>query len=174
MKSEMRDPKSKYELLQEGVMPKVIQGDLSAKGHKFGIVASRFNDFITARLLDGAIDGLTRHGAADADIEVVRVPGAYEIPLVAQQMARAKKYNAVICLGAVIRGATPHFEYVSAEVSKGVAAVSMETGVPVVLGVLTTDTIEQAVERAGTKSGNKGWDAALSAIEMANLMKQLA
>lgn len=154
-------------------MPKVIQGDLSAKGVKFGIVAARFNDFITARLLDGAIDALLRHGAVEADIEVVRVPGAYEIPLVAQQMARKKQYNAVICLGAVIRGATPHFEYVSAEVSKGVAAVSMETGIPVVFGVLTTDTIEQAVERAGTKSGNKGWDAAISAIEMANLMKQL-
>jgi 6,7-dimethyl-8-ribityllumazine synthase len=155
-------------------MPKVIQGDLSAKGFKFGIVAARFNDFITARLLDGAVDALIRHGASDTDIEVVRVPGAYEIPLVAQQLARTKKYNAVICLGAVIRGATPHFEYVSAEVSKGVAAVSMETGLPVVFGVLTTDTIEQAVERAGTKSGNKGWDAALSAIEMVNLMKQIA
>jgi 6,7-dimethyl-8-ribityllumazine synthase len=155
------------------MMPKVIQGDLNAKGLKFGIVASRFNDFITARLLDGAIDGLTRHGASDADIEVVRVPGAYEIPLVAQQLARSKKYSAVICLGAVIRGATPHFEYVSAEVSKGVAMVAMETGVPVVFGVLTTDTIEQAVERAGTKSGNKGWDAAISAVEMSNLMKQL-
>jgi 6,7-dimethyl-8-ribityllumazine synthase len=155
-------------------MPKVIQGDLSAKGFKFGIVAARFNDFITARLLDGAVDALIRHGASDTDIEVVRVPGAYEIPVVAQQLARTKKYNAVICLGAVIRGATPHFEYVSAEVSKGVAAVSMETGLPVVFGVLTTDTIEQAVERAGTKSGNKGWDAALSAIEMVNLMKQIA
>jgi len=155
-------------------MPKVIQGDLNAKGLKFGIVASRFNDFITSRLLDGAIDGLTRHGAADAEIDVVRVPGAYEIPLVAQRMALSKKYNAVICLGAVIRGATPHFEYVSAEVSKGVASVSMETGVPVVFGVLTTDSIEQAVERAGTKSGNKGWDAAISAIEMSNLMKQLS
>jgi 6,7-dimethyl-8-ribityllumazine synthase len=155
-------------------MPKVIQGDLSAKGLKFGIVASRFNDFITARLLDGAVDALSRHGASDADIEIVRVPGAYEIPLAAQTMARSKKYHAVICLGAVIRGATPHFEYVSAEVSKGVAAASMDTGLPVVFGVLTTDTIEQAVERAGTKSGNKGWDAALSAIEMANVMKQLA
>ena len=155
-------------------MPKIIQGDLNAKGHKFGIVASRFNDFITARLLDGVIDGLVRHGASETDIDVVRVPGAYEIPLVAQKMAAGKKYSAVICLGAVIRGATPHFEYVSAEVSKGVASVSMESGVPVVFGVLTTDTIEQAVERAGTKSGNKGWDAALSAIEMANLMKQLA
>lgn len=155
-------------------MPKVIQGDLSAKGGKFGIVASRFNDFITARLLEGAIDALMRHGASDADIDVVRVPGAYEIPLAAQAMARSKKYHAVICLGAVIRGATPHFEYVSAEVSKGVAAASLDAGLPVVFGVLTTDTIEQAVERAGTKSGNKGWDAALSAIEMANVMKQLA
>ncbi|MDH4163548.1 MAG: 6,7-dimethyl-8-ribityllumazine synthase [Nitrospirota bacterium] len=154
-------------------MPKTIQGDLSAKGIKVGIVAARFNDFITARLVDGAMDGLLRHGAAETDIELARVPGAYEIPLVAQRMARSKKYDVVICLGAVIRGATPHFEYVSGEVSKGVAAVSLETGVPVIFGVLTTDTIEQAIERAGTKSGNKGWDAALSAIEMANLMKQL-
>jgi len=154
-------------------MPKVIQGDLNAKGFKFGIVASRFNDFITARLLDGAVDALTRHGASDADIEVVRVPGAYEIPLVAQKLARSKKYSAVICLGAVIRGATPHFEYVSAEVSKGIAAVSMETGLPVVFGVLTTDTIEQAVERAGAKAGNKGFDAAMTAVEMGNLMRRL-
>ena len=154
-------------------MPRTVQGDLNAKGLKFGIIASRFNDFITSRLLDGAMDGLGRHGADEADVEIVRVPGAFEIPFVAQKMARAKKYDAVICLGAVIRGATPHFEYVSAEVSKGVAAVSMETGVPVIFGVLTTDTIEQAIERAGTKSGNKGWDAALSAIEMANLSKQL-
>ncbi len=155
-------------------MAKVIQGDLSAKGLKFGIVAARFNDFITSRLLDGALDALQRHGAAETDIEVVKVPGSYEVPLAAQAMARSKKYNAVICLGAVIRGATPHFEYVSAEVSKGVAAVSLETGLPVIFGVLTTDSIEQAVERAGTKSGNKGWDAALSAIEMANVMRQLA
>jgi 6,7-dimethyl-8-ribityllumazine synthase len=152
-------------------MPKIIQGDLSGKGLKFGIVAARFNDFITARLLDGAVDALQRHGVAESDIEVVKVPGSYEIPLAARMLAQTKKYNAVICLGAVIRGATPHFEYVSAEVSKGVAAVSMETGLPVIFGVLTTDTIEQAIERAGTKSGNKGWDAALSAIEMANVMK---
>jgi 6,7-dimethyl-8-ribityllumazine synthase len=151
-------------------MPKIIQGDLSARGLKFGIVAARFNDFITGRLLEGALDGLDRHGAADGDIDVLKVPGAYEIPLAAKMLARSGKYNAVICLGAVIRGATPHFEYVSAEVSKGVAAVSMETGVPVIFGVLTTDTIEQAIERAGTKSGNKGWDAALSAIEMANVV----
>ncbi len=154
-------------------MPKMIEGDLSAKGLKFGIVAARFNDFITSRLLDGCLDGLQRHGVADGDIEIAKVPGSYEVPLAARTMALSKKYNAVICLGAVIRGATPHFEYVSAEVSKGVAAVSLETGLPVIFGVLTTDTIEQAIERAGTKSGNKGWDAAVSAIEMANLMKQL-
>lgn len=154
-------------------MPKIIQGDLTAKGIKVGIVGARFNDFITAKLIDGAMDGLLRHGAAETDIELVRVPGAYEIPLVAQRMARSKKYDVVICLGAVIRGATPHFEYVSGEVSKGVAAVSLETGIPVIFGVLTTDTIEQAVERAGAKSGNKGWDAALAAIEMVNLLTQL-
>jgi 6,7-dimethyl-8-ribityllumazine synthase len=155
-------------------MPNIIQGDLTAKGLRFGIVAARFNDFITSRLLDGAIDALQRHGAADSDIDILKVPGSYEIPLAAKMLATSKKYNAIICLGAVIRGATPHFEYVSAEVSKGVASVSMETGLPVIFGVLTTDTIEQAIERAGTKSGNKGWDAALSAIEMANVMKQLS
>lgn len=154
-------------------MPKIVQGELSAKGFKFAIVASRFNDFITSHLIDGALDALLRHGAAEVDIEIVKVPGSFEIPLVARVLARSKKYDAVICLGAVIRGATPHFEYVSAEVSKGIAAVSLETGLPVIFGVLTTDTIEQAVERAGTKTGNKGWDAALSAIEMANLMRQL-
>jgi len=155
-------------------MPKTTQGDLNAKGMKFGIVASRFNDFITARLVDGTLDGLLRHGASEADVEIVRVPGSFEIPLAAQRMAQAKRYDAIICLGAVIRGATPHFEYVSAEVSKGVATVSLASGVPVIFGVLTTDTIEQAIERAGTKSGNKGWDAALSAIEMVNLLKQLS
>jgi len=155
-------------------MPKTIQGDLTAKGLKFGIIAARFNDFITARLVDGALDALARHGVSEGDIELIKVPGAFEIPLAAKMLAQSKKYNAVICLGAVIRGATPHFEYVSAEVSKGVASVSMESGLPVIFGVLTTDTIEQAIERAGTKSGNKGWDAALSAIEMANLMKQLS
>ncbi len=154
-------------------MANIIQGDLAAKGLKIGIVAARFNDFITARLLDGALDALQRHGAADTDIDVVKVPGSYEIPLVARMLATSGRYQAVICLGAVIRGATPHFEYVSAEVSKGVAAVSLESGLPVIFGVLTTDTIEQAIERAGTKSGNKGWDAALSAIEMANVMRQL-
>jgi 6,7-dimethyl-8-ribityllumazine synthase len=154
-------------------MTTIIQGDLSGKGLRVGIVAARFNDFITTRLLEGALDGLQRHGVAENDIEVVKVPGSYEIPLAAKMMALSKKYHAVICLGAVIRGATPHFEYVSAEVSKGVATVSMDSGVPVIFGVLTTDTIEQAVERAGTKSGNKGWDAAISAIEMANVVKQL-
>jgi 6,7-dimethyl-8-ribityllumazine synthase len=153
-------------------MARIIQGDLSGKGLKFGIVASRFNDFITGRLVDGALDGLQRHGVADSDVEILKVPGAYEIPFAAKALTQSKKYHAIICLGAVIRGATPHFEYVSAEVSKGVAAVSLESGVPVIFGVLTTDTIEQAIERAGTKSGNKGWDSALAAIEMANLMKQ--
>lgn len=155
-------------------MPNVIQGDLAAKGLKVAIVASRFNDFITGRLVEGAVDALERHGASGADVEIVRVPGAFEIPLAARALAQAGRHDAVICLGAVIRGATPHFEYVSAEVSKGVASVAMESGLPVIFGVLTTDTIEQAIERAGTKAGNKGWDAALAAIEMANLMKRLA
>lgn len=155
-------------------MPNIIQGDLSARGLKFAIIASRFNDFITSRLIDGAMDALLRHGAADSDIDIIKVPGSFEIPPVARTIARSGKYNAIICLGAVIRGATPHFEYVSAEVSKGVAAVSMETEMPVTFGVLTTDTIEQAIERAGTKSGNKGWEAALSAIEMTNLIKRLS
>ncbi len=155
-------------------MPSTIQGDLSGKGLKFGIVAARFNDYITSKLVEGALDGLKRHGVAEENISLVKVPGAYEIPLAAKMMAVSKKYDALICLGAVIRGATPHFEYVSAEVSKGVAAVSMDAGMPVIFGVLTTDTIEQAIERAGTKAGNKGWDAALAAIEMANVVKQLA
>ncbi|OGW37777.1 MAG: 6,7-dimethyl-8-ribityllumazine synthase [Nitrospirae bacterium GWC2_56_14] len=155
-------------------MAKTIQGNVTAQGLKFGIIAARFNDFITGRLVEGALDGLQRHGASEADIEIVKVPGAYEIPLAAKMLAQSKKYNAIICLGAVIRGATPHFEYVSAEVSKGIASVSLDSNVPVIFGVLTTDTIEQAIERAGTKSGNKGWDAALSAIEMANLMRQIA
>jgi len=152
---------------------KIIQGELQAKGLKFGIVVSRFNDFITGRLLEGAVDALARHGAKDEDIEVVKVPGAFEIPLAAKQMAVKGSYNALICLGTVIRGSTPHFDYVAAEVSKGVASVSIETGVPIAFGVLTTDTIEQAVERAGTKSGNKGFDAAMTAIEMAQVMKKL-
>ncbi|HEY6011583.1 MAG TPA: 6,7-dimethyl-8-ribityllumazine synthase [Nitrospirota bacterium] len=155
-------------------MAKIIQGDLSGNGLKVGIVAARFNDFITSRLVDGALDGLQRHGVAENDIDIVKVPGSYEIPLAAQMLAQSKKYQAIICLGAVIRGATPHFWYVSAAVSKGVASVSLATGLPVIFGVLTTDTIEQAIERAGTKSGNKGWDAALSAIDMANVMRQMA
>ncbi len=153
-------------------MPKVIEGSLSAKGLKFGIIASRFNDFITNRLLDGALDVLNRSGAKSDDIEIIKVPGSFEIPLIAKKMAAGKKYDAIICLGAVIRGDTPHFDYISAEVTKGIAAVSLESGVPVSFGILTTDTIEQAIERAGTKSGNKGGEAALVAIEMANLLKE--
>jgi len=152
---------------------KIFEGDLQAKGLKFGIVISRFNEFITGKLLEGAKDALVRHGVKEEDIDIVRVPGSFEIPLIARKMAEKETYNAVICLGTVIRGATPHFDYISAEVSKGIATVSMETGVPVAFGVLTCDTIEQAVERAGTKSGNKGWDAALTAIEMARLLKNL-
>ena len=152
---------------------KILEGDLQAKGLKFCIVISRFNEFITGKLLDGAKDALIRHGAREEDIDIVKVPGSFEIPLIAKKMAAKEIYNAVICLGTVIRGATPHFDYISAEVSKGIATVSMETGVPVAFGVLTCDTIEQAVERAGTKSGNKGWDAALTAIEMAQLLKKL-
>lgn len=152
---------------------KVIQGELQAKGLTFGIVVSRFNDFITAKLLDGAVDALVRHGAKEDDIDVVKVPGAFEIPLAARKLAAKGRYQAIICLGTVIRGSTPHFDYVAAEVSKGVASVSLDTGVPIAFGVLTTDTIEQAVERAGTKSGNKGFDSAMTAIEMAQLMKKL-
>ncbi|MGD9222289.1 MAG: 6,7-dimethyl-8-ribityllumazine synthase [Desulfobacteraceae bacterium] len=151
-------------------MPKVVEANLVAKGKKFAIVVSRFNDFITDRLVGGAVDCLLRSGTSDQDIDVIKVPGAFEIPLVAQKVADRKKHDAVICLGAVIRGATPHFDYVSAEVSKGVAAASMETGMPIIFGVVTTDTLEQAIERAGSKAGNKGWDAALAAVEMANLM----
>lgn len=152
---------------------KVIQGELQAKGLKFAVIVSRFNDFITSKLLEGAVDGLLRHGAKEEDIDVIKVPGAFEIPLTAKKVAAKGSYNALICLGTVIRGATPHFDYVAAEVSKGVATASMETGVPIAFGVLTTDTIEQAVERAGTKSGNKGFDAAMTAIEMAQVFKKL-
>lgn len=152
---------------------KIIEGELQAKGLKFGIVMSRFNDFITTRLLEGAHDALIRHGAKEDDITVIKVPGSFEIPLAAKKMASKGNYNAIICLGTIIRGATSHFEYIAATVSKGIATVSFETGIPVTLGVITTDTIEQSIERAGTKSGNKGWDAALSAIEMAQLLKKL-
>ena len=152
-------------------MPKIIEAKLQAEGKKFALVVSRFNDFITDKLLGGAVDGLLRSGARDKDVEIVKVPGAFEIPLMAKKMAATGRYNAVICLGAVIRGTTPHFEYVSAEVSKGVASVGLESGIPVIFGIVTTDTIEQAIERAGTKAGNKGWDAAITAIEMANLIE---
>lgn len=154
-------------------MPNFIEGKLLAENKKFGILVSRFNSFITERLLEGALDALYRHGAAESDITVIRVPGSFEIPLVAQKAAKSGKYNSVICLGAVIRGATPHFDYVSSEVTKGVALVGLETGCPTIFGVLTTDTIEQAVERAGTKAGNKGYDAAMTAIEMVNLLEQV-
>lgn len=152
---------------------KIYEGNLVAEGLKFGIVAARFNEFITNKLLSGALDALKRHGAKDEEIEIAWVPGAFEIPLAAQRMAQSKHYDAVICLGAVIRGATPHFDYVSSEVSKGVANASLQTGLPIIFGVLTTDSIEQAIERAGTKAGNKGFDAAVTAIETANLFRQL-
>lgn len=154
-------------------MPKVIEGKLNAQGMKFGIVVSRFNDFICERLLAGALDALLRNGADEEEIEILKVPGAFEIPQVARKMALAKKYDAIICLGAVIRGSTPHFEYIAAEVSKGIAMIGLESEIPVSFGVLTTDNIEQAIERAGTKAGNKGWDAALAAIEMVNLYREM-
>ncbi len=154
-------------------MPKFHEAKLIAEGKKFALVVSRFNDFITAKLLSGALDALVRSGAADEDLEVVKVPGAFEIPLVAKKMAKTGRFDAVICLGAVIRGATPHFDYVSAEVSKGVATAGMESGIPIIFGVITTDTIEQAIERAGTKAGNKGWSAAIDAVEMANLFEMI-
>ncbi|CAK7025878.1 6,7-dimethyl-8-ribityllumazine synthase [Tissierella sp.] len=151
---------------------RIIEGNLVAQGIKVGIVVGRFNEFIVSKLLGGALDGLKRHGVEDEYIEVAWVPGAFEIPLVAKKMANSNKYDAVICLGAVIRGSTPHFDYVCAEVSKGIASVTLSSEIPVIFGVLTTDSIEQAIERAGTKAGNKGYDAAVSAIEMANLLKR--
>jgi 6,7-dimethyl-8-ribityllumazine synthase len=155
-------------------MPKTYEGQLTAKGLKFGIVASRFNEFITRKMLDGALDALKRHGADEATVEIAWVPGSFEIPMVAQKMAASGKYDAVICIGAVIRGSTPHFDYIAAEVTKGIAHAGMATGLPVIYGVITTDTIEQAIERAGTKAGNKGFDAGESAIEMANLLRSMA
>lgn len=152
---------------------KIYEGNLIGEGLKFGIVVGRFNEFIGSKLLGGAIDALKRHGVEEEDIEVAWVPGAFEIPLAAKKMSNSEKYDGVITLGAVIRGSTPHFDYVSSEVTKGVAHVSLESNVPVIFGVLTTDTIEQAIERAGTKAGNKGYDAAMTAIEMANLLKQI-
>jgi 6,7-dimethyl-8-ribityllumazine synthase len=155
-------------------MPNVYEGRISGEGKRMGIVVGRFNDFISNKLLEGALDALVRHGMNEADIDIVKVPGSFEIPLMAKKMSEKGRYDAVICLGAVIRGSTPHFEYVSAEVSKGVAQVSLESGIPVIFGVITTDTLEQAIERAGTKSGNKGWSAAVAAMEMADLVASVA
>ena len=154
-------------------MVKTIEGQLIAKGKKFAIVVSRFNDFISKRLLEGAIDTLMRHGVKDSEIEAVWVPGAFEIPVVANKIAKSKKFDAVICIGAVIKGSTPHFEYVAGEAAKGVAKVSLDTGIPVIFGVITAENLEQAIERAGTKDGNKGRDAAISAIEMVNLLENI-
>ncbi|RAV18576.1 6,7-dimethyl-8-ribityllumazine synthase [Paenibacillus contaminans] len=154
-------------------MTKMYEGQLVSQQARYGVVVGRFNEFITGKLLSGALDALKRHGAAEDDVEIAWVPGAFEIPLIAQKMAESGKYDAVITLGAVIRGSTPHFDYVCSEVSKGVAAINLKTGVPTIFGVLTTDSIEQAIERAGTKAGNKGWEAAATAIEMVNLVKQL-
>jgi 6,7-dimethyl-8-ribityllumazine synthase len=155
-------------------MSKPIEGMLVGKGLKFGLVASRFNDFITRRLVEGAEDALIRHGVKAEDIDVAWVPGSFEIPVVAKKLAQAGRYNAVICLGAVIRGGTPHFDYIAAEVTKGIAMVGLETGLPVIYGMVTADTLEQAIERAGTKEGNQGFKAASAAIEMANLLKNIA
>ena len=152
-------------------MAKILEGKLSASGLRFAVIVSRFNDFVVGRLQEGAIDAIVRHGGEEKNIEIIKVPGAFEIPLIAKKAAKSGKYDAVICLGAVIRGATPHFDYVAAEVSKGIATVGLETEVPITFGVLTTDNIEQAIERAGSKSGNKGWDAAASAIELISLLK---
>jgi 6,7-dimethyl-8-ribityllumazine synthase len=152
---------------------KIIEGKLDGKGIKIGIVAGRFNEFITNRLLSAALDCLKRHGASEDTVDIAWVPGSMEIPIIARKMADTNKYDAIICLGCVIRGATPHFDYVASEVAKGVAQVGLSSGIPVIFGVLTTESIEQAIERAGTKAGNKGWDAALAAIEMSNLIKQI-
>ena len=152
-------------------MAKILEGKLSAAGLRFAVIVSRFNDFVVGRLQEGAIDAIVRHGGDEKNISIIKVPGAFEIPLIAKKAAKSGKYDAVICLGAVIRGATPHFDYVAAEVSKGIATVGLETEIPITFGVLTTDNIEQAIERAGSKSGNKGWDAAASAIEMVSLLK---
>jgi 6,7-dimethyl-8-ribityllumazine synthase len=154
-------------------MARMIEGKLWGEGFRFGIVISRFNGFITERLLEGAVDGLVRHGVRDDDIDVLRVPGAFEIPVAAKRLATQNRYHAILCLGAVIRGATPHFDYVAGQVSSGIASVALDTGVPCIFGILTTETIEQAIERAGTKMGNKGWEAALSAVEMAQVLAQL-
>ncbi|MBI2328125.1 MAG: 6,7-dimethyl-8-ribityllumazine synthase [Chloroflexi bacterium] len=154
-------------------MSQLFEGVLLGKGLKFGVVVSRFNEFITRKLLDGAQDALLRHGVSEEDIDIAWVPGSFEIPLAAQKLAQTKRYDAVICLGTVIRGATPHFEYIAAEVTKGIARVGLEAGLPVSYGIITADTLEQAIERAGTKAGNRGFDAAVNAIEMANLLKNI-
>jgi 6,7-dimethyl-8-ribityllumazine synthase len=154
-------------------MPQQVHGVLSAENRKFAIVISRFNEFISSKLLEGALDCLNRHNAADKNIQIFWVPGSFEIPLIAHRLAKSDAFDAVICLGAVLRGSTPHFEYIAAEVSKGIAHAALETGKPVIFGIITADTLEQAIERAGTKAGNKGWDAALSAIEMSDLISQL-
>lgn len=154
-------------------MTKIYEGHLLGEGLRFGLVVGRFNEFITNRLLSGALDALKRHGVLERDIEIAWVPGAFEIPLVAQKMIQMQRFDAIVCLGVVIRGATPHFEYMAAEVSKGIARISLDTGVPTAFGIITADNIEQAIERAGTKAGNKGWSAAVTAIEMANLLKSI-
>lgn len=154
-------------------MSNLYEGALLGRGLKFGVVASRFNEFMTKKLVDGAQDALLRHGVNEGDIDIAWVPGSFEIPLIAKKMADSKRYNAIICLGTIIRGGTPHFEYIAAEVSKGIARISQDSGIPVAFGVITADTLEQAIERAGTKQGNKGFDAAVDAIEMANLVKNM-
>ena len=154
-------------------MPKTLEGKITAEGLRFAIIVSRFNDFISSKLVEGAMDALKRHGGSEEKISLVKVPGSFEIPLAAKRLAEGGKFDGIICLGAVIRGATPHFDYVAAEVAKGIAAVGLETNIPVTFGVLTTDSLEQAIERAGSKSGNKGWDAAMAAMEMVNLFQEL-
>jgi 6,7-dimethyl-8-ribityllumazine synthase len=154
-------------------MPKIFEGKISAEDFRFAIIVSRFNDFISSRLVEGALDALKRHGATDEQVALVKVPGAFEIPHAAKKLVESNRYDAIICLGAVIRGSTPHFEYVAAEVSKGIANVGIESKIPVTFGVLTTDSLEQAIERAGSKAGNKGWDAAIAAMEMVNLFKEI-
>jgi 6,7-dimethyl-8-ribityllumazine synthase len=154
-------------------MPKILEGKISAEGFRFAIIVSRFNDFISSKLVEGAMDALRRHGVDEEKVSLIKVPGSFEIPATAKRLAKSDKYDAIICLGAVIRGATPHFDFIAAEVSKGVASVALESDIPVTFGVLTTDNLEQAIERAGSKVGNKGWDAAVAAMEMANLFGKL-
>ena len=154
-------------------MTEIFEGKISGEGFRFAVIVSRFNDFISSKLVEGAMDALLRHGANDKQVSIIKVPGAFEIPLAAKRLAGGGQYDAIICIGAVMRGATPHFEYIAAEVSKGIASVALESRIPVTFGVLTTDSLEQAIERAGSKSGNKGWDAAMAAMEMVNLFKEI-